>query len=128
MCEKRCVKMRNYDIFQRMKWYLLVTYYILASNMYLQLQYSKVQPTSFFSNVHQTLQNKTLFNDIYLPHNHSTVFQAENTAISTEEMMRRSYHDRRIQIITDSRVALRAVEAVEIHSRTVKKCENSLAD
>ncbi|KAJ8961353.1 hypothetical protein NQ318_014596 [Aromia moschata] len=51
--------------------------------------------------------------------NYATVFQAEITAISAcaQEMTRRSYTNKRIQIISDSQAALKALGAVEIHSQ-----------
>ncbi|KAJ8960521.1 hypothetical protein NQ318_013807 [Aromia moschata] len=60
--------------------------------------------------------------------NYATVFQAEITAISAcaQEMTRRSYTNKRIQIISDSQAALKALGAVEIHSRVVKDCMDSL--
>ncbi|KAJ8960503.1 hypothetical protein NQ318_013787 [Aromia moschata] len=60
--------------------------------------------------------------------NYATVFQAEITAISAcaQEMTRRSYTNKRIQIISDSQVALKALGAVEIHSQVVKDCMDSL--
>ncbi|KAJ8956742.1 hypothetical protein NQ318_014098 [Aromia moschata] len=53
--------------------------------------------------------------------NYATVFQAEITAISacTQEMTRRSYTNKRIQIISDSQAALKALGAVEIHSQAL---------
>ncbi|KAJ8944356.1 hypothetical protein NQ318_011488 [Aromia moschata] len=58
----------------------------------------------------------------------ATVFQAEITAISAcaQEMTRRSYTNKRIQIISDSQAALKAMGAVEIHSQAVKDCMDSL--
>ncbi|KAJ8961350.1 hypothetical protein NQ318_014593 [Aromia moschata] len=60
--------------------------------------------------------------------NYSTVFQAEITAISAcaQEMTRTSYTNKRIQIISDSQAALKALGAVEIHSQVVKDCMDSL--
>ncbi|KAJ8943681.1 hypothetical protein NQ318_015169 [Aromia moschata] len=54
--------------------------------------------------------------------NLATVFQAEITAISAcaQEMTRRSYTNKRIQIIYDSQAALKALGAAEIHSQAVK--------
>ncbi|KAJ8936724.1 hypothetical protein NQ318_007083 [Aromia moschata] len=51
--------------------------------------------------------------------NLATVFWAEITAISAcaQEMTRRSYTNKRIQIISDSQAALKALGAVEIHSQ-----------
>ncbi|KAJ8960073.1 hypothetical protein NQ318_009515 [Aromia moschata] len=59
---------------------------------------------------------------------YATVFQAEITAISAcaQEMTRRSYTNKRIQIISDSQAALKALGAVEIHSQVVKDCMDSL--
>lgn len=58
----------------------------------------------------------------------ATVFQAEITAITVcaQEMVRRSYHDKKIQIITDSQAALSALNSVEIRSKAVKGCVDSL--
>ncbi|KAJ8941602.1 hypothetical protein NQ318_012948 [Aromia moschata] len=58
----------------------------------------------------------------------TNVFQAEITAISAcaQEMIRKSYTNKRIQIISDSQAALKALGAVEIHSRVVKDCMDSL--
>ncbi|KAJ8944625.1 hypothetical protein NQ318_017149 [Aromia moschata] len=60
--------------------------------------------------------------------NYATLFQAEITAISAcaQEMTRRSYTNKRIQIISDSQTALKALGAVEIHSQVVKDCMDSL--
>ncbi|KAJ8958867.1 hypothetical protein NQ318_019634 [Aromia moschata] len=64
---------------------------------------------------------------IYLG-NYATVFQAEITAISAcaQEMTRRSYTNKRIQIISDSQAALKDLGAVEIHSQVVKDWMDSL--
>ncbi|KAJ8937979.1 hypothetical protein NQ318_015476 [Aromia moschata] len=53
--------------------------------------------------------------------NYATVFQAEITPISgcAQEMTRRSYTNKRIQIISDSQAALKALGAVEIHSQAI---------
>ncbi|KAJ8936560.1 hypothetical protein NQ318_017040 [Aromia moschata] len=60
--------------------------------------------------------------------NFATVFLAEITAISAcaQDMTRRSYTHKRIQIISDSQAALKALGAVEIHSQVVKDCMDSL--
>ncbi|KAJ8950108.1 hypothetical protein NQ318_017833 [Aromia moschata] len=60
--------------------------------------------------------------------NFATVFQAEITAVSAcaQEMTRRSYINKRIQIISDSQAALKALGAVEIHSQVVKDCMDPL--
>ncbi|KAJ8951734.1 hypothetical protein NQ318_012585 [Aromia moschata] len=60
--------------------------------------------------------------------NWATVFQAEITAISAcaQEMTRRSYKNKRIQIISDSQAALKALGAVQVHSQVVKACMDSL--
>ncbi|KAJ8950198.1 hypothetical protein NQ318_003189 [Aromia moschata] len=54
--------------------------------------------------------------------NLATVFQAEITAIAAcaQEMIRRSYTKKRIQIISDSQAALKALGAVEIHSQWMR--------
>ncbi|KAJ8962674.1 hypothetical protein NQ318_001069 [Aromia moschata] len=56
------------------------------------------------------------------------VQQTEITAISAcaQEMIRRSYTNKRIQIISDSQAALKALGAVEIHSLAAKDCMDSL--
>ncbi|KAJ8935225.1 hypothetical protein NQ318_011335 [Aromia moschata] len=60
--------------------------------------------------------------------NYATVFEAEVTATSAcaQEMIRRSYTNKMIQIISDSQAALKALGAVEIHSQVVKDCMDSL--
>ncbi|KAJ8952322.1 hypothetical protein NQ318_017216 [Aromia moschata] len=62
--------------------------------------------------------------------NYATVFQAEITAISAcaQEMTRRSYTNKRIQIISDSQAALKALGAVEIHSQQVSLRETKSGD
>ncbi|KAJ8941751.1 hypothetical protein NQ318_001345 [Aromia moschata] len=42
------------------------------------------------------------------------------------EMIRSSYTNKRIQIISDSQAALKALGGVEIHSQAVKDCIDSL--
>ncbi|KAJ8956738.1 hypothetical protein NQ318_014094 [Aromia moschata] len=61
--------------------------------------------------------------------NYATVFQAEITAISAcaQEMTRRSYTNKRIQIISDSQAALKALGAVEIHSQTSGRPDEVIA-
>ncbi|KAJ8950193.1 hypothetical protein NQ318_003184 [Aromia moschata] len=51
--------------------------------------------------------------------NYATVFQAEITTIyaCAQEISRRSYTNKMIQIISDSQAALKALGAVEIHSQ-----------
>ncbi|KAJ8958459.1 hypothetical protein NQ318_002248 [Aromia moschata] len=46
--------------------------------------------------------------------------------IKHAEMTRRSYTNKRIQIISDSQAALKTLGAVEIHSQVVKDCMDSL--
>ncbi|KAJ8955029.1 hypothetical protein NQ318_000461 [Aromia moschata] len=62
------------------------------------------------------------------PKRNKVLERAEITAISTcaQEMTRRSYTNKRIQIISDSQAALKALGAVEIHFQVVKDCMDSL--
>ncbi|KAJ8958727.1 hypothetical protein NQ318_016455 [Aromia moschata] len=56
--------------------------------------------------------------------NSATVFQAAISACA--QMIIMSYTNKRIQIISDSQAALKALGAVEIHSQAVEDCMNSL--
>ncbi|KAJ8947717.1 hypothetical protein NQ318_017978 [Aromia moschata] len=62
------------------------------------------------------------------PKRNKVLERAEITAISTcvQEMIRRSYTNKKNQIISDSQAALKALGVVEIHSQAVKDYMDSL--